>query len=110
MSTKDFKQGMVAGAKPFGDKLDQLANVSESAVNDIQEGLDGVTEVVNIVLDDLSAQEKKRIYDLDQITDISSLEDDEKEFLVAVLTELANTISYVSDLQKKQRNLEKLKD
>ena len=101
MSTKDFKQGMVAGAKPFGDKLDQLANVSESAVNDIQEGLDGVTEVVNIVLDDLSAQEKKRIYDLDQITDISSLEDDEKEFLVAVLTELANTISYVSDLQKK---------
>lgn len=101
MSTKDFKQGMVAGAKPFGDKLDQLANVSESAVSDIQEGLDGVTEVVNIVLDDLSAQEKKRIYDLDEATDISVLEDDEKEFLVAILTELANMIPTVSDLQKK---------
>ena len=101
MSTKDFKQGMVAGAKPFGDKLDQLANVSEGAVNDIQEGLDGVTEVVNVVLDDLSAQEKKRIYDLDQTTDISSLEDDEKEFLVAVLAELANTIPDVSDDQKR---------
>ena len=101
MSTKDFKQGMVAGAKPFGDKLDQLANVSESAVSDIQEGLDGVTEVVNIVLDDLSAQEKKRIYDLDEATDVSVLEDDEKEFLVAILTELANMIPTVSDLQKK---------
>ena len=101
MSNKDFIQGMVAGAKPFGDKLDQLANVSESAVSDIQEGLDGVTEVVNVVLDDLSAQEKKRIYDLDQTTDISSLEDDEKEFLVAVLAELANTIPDVSDDQKR---------
>lgn len=101
MSTKDFKQGMVAGAKPFGDKLDQLANVSEKAVSDIQEGIDGVNEVVNVVLDDLSAQEKKRIYDLDEATDISNLEDDEKEFLVAVLTELANSVPMVTDLQRK---------
>lgn len=89
MSTKDFKQGMVAGAKPFGDKLDQLANVSESAVSDIQEGLDGVTEVVNVVLDDLSVQEKKRIYDLDETTDISHLDADESEFLIAALSELS---------------------
>ena len=101
MSNKDFKEGMVAGAKPFGDKLDQLANVSESAVSDIKEGLDGVSQVVNVVLDDLSAQEKKRIYDLDQATDISMLEDDEKEFLVAVLTELANYIPEVTDLQRR---------
>lgn len=101
MSTKDFKEGMVAGAKPFGDKVDQLANASESAASHIQEGLEGVTEVVGVVLDDLSAQEKKRIYDLDQATDVSALEDDEKEFLVAVLTELANTIPNVSDLQRK---------
>lgn len=101
MSIKDYKEGMVAGAKPFGDKLDQLANVSESAVSDIKEGLDGVNEVVNIVLDDLSAQEKKKIYDLDQATDISTLDDDEKEFLVAVLAELANTVENVTDLQKR---------
>lgn len=101
MSTKDFKQGMVAGAKPFGDKLDQLANVSEKAVSDIREGVDGINEVVNIVLDDLSAQEKKRIYDLDEATDISILEDEEKEFLVAVLSELANSIPVVTDLQRK---------
>ena len=100
MSTKDFKEGMVAGAKPFGDKLDQLANVSESAVSDIKEGLDGVNEVVNIVLDDLSAQEKKKIFDLDQTTDISTLDDDEKEFLVAVLAELANAVQDVADLQR----------
>lgn len=101
MSTKDFKEGMVAGAKPFGDKLDQLANVSESAVSDIKEGLDGVNEVVNIVLDDLSAQEKKKIYDLDQTTDISTLDDDEKEFLVAVLAESANMVQEVTELQKR---------
>lgn len=101
MSNKDFQKGMVAGAKPFGDKLDQLADVSEQGVSDIKAGLDGITGVVNAVLDDLSVQEKKRIYDLDEATDIFSLEDDEKEFLVAVLTELANTIQGVSDLQKK---------
>ena len=101
MSNKDFKEGMVAGAKPFGDKLDQLAKVSENAVSDIKEGLDGVTQVVNIVLDDLSAQEKKRIYDLDEATDISALEYDEKEFLVALLAELANSIPEVTDLQKR---------
>lgn len=101
MSSKDFKEGMIAGAKPFGDKLDQLANVSESAVSNIKKGLDGVTQVVNVVLDDLSAQEKKRIYDLDKATDISMLEDDEKEFLVAVLAELANSIPEVTDLQRR---------
>ena len=45
MSNKDYKEGMVAGAKPFGDKLDQLANVSESATSDIKEGLDSVKSV-----------------------------------------------------------------
>lgn len=101
MSTKDFKAGMVAGAKPFGDKLDQLANVSESAVMEIKEGQQSTNEIVGIVLDNLSAQEKKRIYDLDETMDVSSLDDDEKEFLIAVLTELANEIPCVSDLQKK---------
>ena len=101
MSTKDFKQGMVAGAKPFGDKLDQLADASERGVSDIKEGIEGVENVVGAILDDLSAQEKKHIYDLDEATDISSLEDEEQEFLVAVLTELANTIPEVTDLQKK---------
>ena len=101
MSTKDFKAGMVAGAKPFGDKLDQLANISESAVMEIREGQQGTDEIIGIVLDNLSAQEKKRIYDLDETMDVSSLDDDEKEFLVAVLTELANEIPWVSELQKK---------
>ena len=101
MSTKDFKQGMVAGAKPFGDKLDQLATVSEAGVADIKEGLDNVAGIVSTVLDDLSIQEKKKIYDLDEATDISLLEDDEKEFLVAVLMELANIVNNTSELQKK---------
>ena len=100
MSTKDFKQGMVAGAKPFGDKLDQLANVSESAVNDYKESFEDVSEVVYTLLGDMSAQERKRVYDLDETMDISALDDDEKEFLVAILTELANMIPFVSDLQK----------
>ena len=100
MSTKDFKEGMVAGAKPFGDKLDQLATVSESALTDIKEGVEGVNAVVNVVLDDLSAQEKKRIYDLDEATGISSLEDDEKAFLVAVLAELANIVPNVTEYQR----------
>ncbi len=104
MSNKDYKEGMVAGAKPFGDKLDQLADVVEEVAEDLREGVEdfnNVKGIVNIVLDDLSTQEKKRIYDLDESTDVSVLEDDEKEFLVAVLAELANTISSVTELQKR---------
>ena len=101
MSVKDFKAGMAAGAKPFGDKLDQLATANESGLSDITEGVDGIRAVVDTLLDDLSAQEKKKLYDLDEAMDLSVLEDDEQEFLVAVLATLANAISGVSDLQKK---------
>ena len=97
MSNRDFKEGIVAGAKPFGDKLDQLADVVEEVAEDLREGVEdfnNVKDIVNIVLDDFSAQDKKRIYDLDQITDISSLEDDEKEFLVA---------SHIAQTQKSAR-------
>lgn len=101
MSVKDFKAGMAAGAKPFGDKLDQLATANESGLNDITEGVDGIRAVVDTLLDDLSVQEKKKLYDLDEAMDLSVLEDDEQEFLVAVLATLANAIPDVSDLQKK---------
>lgn len=108
MSTKDFKEGMIAGAKPFGDKLDQLADIVESVVPELQVGIDGIATVTNALIDDvenhdniLSAYERKRIYDLDSVMDVSSLDDEEKEFLVAVLTELANILPNVADLQKK---------
>ena len=100
MSTKDFKQGMVAGAKPFGDKLDQLANVSEKAVADITEGIDGVSSVVNCILDDLTVEEKKNIYDLDTPQGIAEMEQTEKEYLLAVLFTIADKKGIINDNQK----------
>ena len=100
MSTKDFKQGMVAGAKPFGDKLEQLANVSEKAVSDITEGIDGVSDVVNCILDDLSIQEKKNIYDLDTPSGIAELEQSEKEYLLAVLFTIADQKETINENQR----------
>lgn len=100
MSKKDFKQGMVAGAKPFGDKLDQLANVSEKAVTDIKEGIDGVNTVVNCILDDLSIREKKDVYDLDTPSGISELDPTEKEYLLAVLFTVADQRGQLTDYQK----------
>lgn len=100
MSTKDFKKGMVAGAKPFGDKLDQLANVSEKAVTDIAEGIGGVSDVVNCILDDLSIQEKKSIYDLDTPSGIAELDQSEKEYLLAVLFTIADKKGAINDNQR----------
>lgn len=100
MSTKDFKQGMVAGAKPFGDKLDQLANVSECAVSDINAGIAGVNSVVNCILDDLSIQEKKAVYDLDTPQGITELDQTEKEYLLSVLFSFADQKGQVNDQQK----------
>lgn len=100
MSTKDFKQGMVAGAKPFGDKLEQLAGASERGVRDIQEGIGGVKDVVDAILDDLSVQEKKKIYDLDTPTGIAELEPEEKEYLLAVLFTIAEAQNEVTEYQR----------
>lgn len=100
VSTKDFKQGMVAGAKPFGDKLDQLANISEKAVADITEGINGVGGVVNCILDDLTIQEKKNIYDLDTPQGIAEMEQTEKEYLLAVLFTIADKKGNINDNQK----------
>lgn len=100
MSTKDFKQGMVAGAKPFGDKLEQLADASEKAVGNIQEGIGGVKDVVDAILDDLSVQEKKKIYDLDTPTGIAELEPEEKEYLLAVLFTIAEAQNEVTEYQR----------
>lgn len=100
MSSKDFRQGMVAGAKPFGDKLDLLANVSERAVADISEGIDSVSGVVNCILDDLTIQEKKSIYDLDTPHGIAEMDQAEKEYLLAVLFTIADKKGSINDNQK----------
>lgn len=100
MSTKDFKAGMVAGAKPFGDKLDQLANVSEKAVGNINEGIDGINTVVNCILDDLSVQEKKNIYDLDTPQGITDLDETEKEYIMSVLFTIADAKGSTTDYQR----------
>jgi hypothetical protein len=106
MSIKDFKKGIEAGAKPFEDKFKQHAEAITRVSDKLEAGMDKVTGVVEAVIDDMSVIEKKRLYDLNTQYDLQSLEDYEKELLVAGLFTLAkgtaneNQQSYVRSVTK----------
>jgi hypothetical protein len=89
MSSKDFKKGIEAGAKPFEDKFKQHSEALTRVADKTETGIESVRGVMNAVIDDMTALEKKRLYDLNTQFDIKTLEDEEKELLLAVLFTLA---------------------
>jgi hypothetical protein len=89
MSSKDFKKGMEAGAKPFEDKFKQHSEALTRVSNKVETGIESVRGVMNALTDDMTALEKKRLYDLNTQFDIKTLQDEEQELLLAVLFTLA---------------------
>jgi hypothetical protein len=89
MSSKDFSKGMEAGAKPFEEKFKKQADAINRVSDKIEEGIKGVSGVVNEVIEELTSIEKKQLYDLNTQYDIKKMEDYEKELLLAGLFTLA---------------------
>lgn len=90
--------------RSVGEKMDQVEDAirrdGDKTRAEYKAAIGEVQHVVDIIIDDLSAKEKKELYDLNTVVDISELEETEKEFLVAVLFTLSNMTDYVSAHQQ----------
>jgi len=91
MSVKDFKEGMIVGAKPF----EEVYKKQEAAIRRVSEELNGkldnIGSVMNTLIDDMNDINRKKLYDLNAApVDLKSFEQEEKEFIVAGLYTLAS--------------------
>lgn len=90
--------------KPISEKIDKVEEAIRRDGNqtreEYKEQISNLKNVVDVVLDDLSSREKKELYDLNTIIDISSLEETERRFLVEALYTLAGMTEEVVDSQQ----------
>ncbi|WP_066894680.1 hypothetical protein [Clostridium nigeriense] len=102
MSTKDFKRGMEAGAKPFYEKFNEVSEVTKKIGKEINTKIDSLDEVVDVIIDDLTSMKKKEIYDLNTKLDINEcLDNEEKELLSALLINISNLWATNNSYQQK---------
>ena len=97
---KEFKRGMEAGAKPFEEKFYQVGTQIEEAKSEITEKVDGLSEINEIILNELSIREKKELFDLNLEKNIQSLDYEDKEFALGILYTVAQMIEDISENQK----------
>lgn len=100
MPRKSFEAGMEAGAKPFEEKFQKQADAIEKVGSRIDKRLDDISGIMDVVLDDLSAQERRNVYGLNTIVDISELDDTEKEFLYNAVYAIAKQNTNLTQEQK----------
>ncbi len=86
--------------KPISEKMNLLNEAVHKDGEKTRTEFNNVKRVVDFIIEDLSAKEKKELYDLNTIVDIGSLEDTEKQFLVELLYTLANVAEQVTDTQQ----------
>ncbi|MBB6714827.1 hypothetical protein [Clostridium gasigenes] len=102
MSTKDFKKGMEAGAKPFNEKFNEISNATKKIGEQINTKISSLDEVIDVIIDDISSINKKKIYDLNTKIDIKEcLDNEEKELLAAILISISNVDTVNNNYQQK---------
>ena len=99
-NNKKYKEGMKAGAAPFEKILEDQSKQTKESMDAINANVDSIHELVDVVFDDLVAQEKKRVYNLDTDYDILTLDQDEREFAIAMLYTLSQLMDETTEKQK----------
>lgn len=99
-NNKKYKEGMKAGAAPFEKILEEQSKQTKESMDAINANVDSIHSVVDVVLDDLVAQEKKRVYNLDSDYDVLTLDQDEREFAIAMLYTLSQLMDETTEEQK----------
>lgn len=99
-NNKKYKEGMKAGAAPFEKILEDQSKQTKESMDAINANVDSIHSVVDVVLDDLVAQEKQRVYNLDTDYDILTLDQDEREFAIAMLYTLSQLMDETTEKQK----------
>lgn len=99
-NNKKYKEGMKAGAAPFEKIFEDQSKQKKESMDAINANVDSIHSVVDVVLDDLVAQEKQRVYNLDTDYDILTLDQDEREFAIAMLYTLSQLMDETTEKQK----------
>ena len=89
MSTRDFEEGIVAGAKPFATKFGEQASNIQKTRETLEKWCNRYGSLVDVVLDDLGDQEKQRIYKIQSKLDPAEMGESEQELLVCILYTIA---------------------
>ena len=94
--------------KIFEKIFEDQSKQTKESMDAINANVDSIHSVVDIVLDDLVTQEKQRVYNLDTDYDILTLDQDEREFAIAMLYTLSQLMDETTEKQKqcllRQRN------
>ena len=99
-NNKKYKEGMKAGAAPFEKIFEDQSKQTKESMDAINANVDSIHSVVDVVLDDLVAQEKQRVYNLDTDYDILTLDQDEREFAIALLYTLSQLMDETTEKQR----------
>ena len=99
-NNKKYKEGMKAGAAPFEKIFEDQSKQTKESMDAINANVDSIHELVDVVFDDLVAQEKKRVYNLDTDYDILTLDQDEREFAIALLYTLSQLMDETTEKQR----------
>lgn len=100
MSSKDFEAGMAADAKIQSEKYDQLGEKVEHTKKEIGEKLEDLHQDIGAIYGEIEYQDQLRQLGLSDDGDISRLEENERQFLISALYQLAETDSKTHDLQQ----------
>ena len=99
-NNKKYKEGMKAGAAPFEKIFEDQSKQTKESMDAINANVDSIHSVVDVVLDDLVTQEKQRVYNLDTDYDILTLDQDEREFAIALLYTLSQLMDETTEKQR----------
>lgn len=113
MTVKDFKKGMDSGAKPFEEKFRNMEENFDSIHEKLDKNSENFSQVTDDIIDILEDNEKKALYDLNTVVDISELDPDEGAFLLAILYTLANEMEvtqYQQDFIRSVKNYLKIEN
>jgi hypothetical protein len=100
MSKKDFKRGVEAAIGANTAFMHKQAEATAELGKRIVQKIDEQGQIIDVILDTLNEQEKKKLYDLQSEYDIADLGENEKEVLASYLLTLISKHGQNSDYQK----------
>jgi hypothetical protein len=100
MSVASYKNGMVAGAKPFEDVFKKQEAALTRIADSTKDGIENIDSTVRELVNWMETKDRQEIYGLKDQFDLKSMEDEEKKYLVSSLYSLAARIENPSPFQK----------
>lgn len=108
MTARDFKKGMNEASKSFESKFTNQEKRFSNQVDEISNKINNINGVMDDIIDIVEEQdekidgaEKRRLYNVEDKTDIGELEEYEREFLAGLIVAIPNEFGKLNQEQQK---------